>query len=84
MLEGSEAKEALRSFITLTLIHNPDYPLDDDEPLLTGGLIDLASLEELAEYIEESFGVHIDEAELSTENVDTLQDIIDLVQSRLY
>ena len=83
MFDGSEAKAELRDFITRTLIHDPDYPLGDDEPLLTGGLIDQASLEELAEFIEESFGVHVDEAEITTEHVDTLQDLLDLLQSRM-
>lgn len=83
MIEGSIAREQVKSFITISLIHDPDYPLEDDEPLISGGLIDLASLEELAQFIEETFGVHIDGAELTTEHIDTLSDIIELLEDRL-
>ena len=83
MIEESLIKGDIRDFITTNLIHNPDYPLGDDEPLLTGDLIDTYALVELAEFIEEAFGVPIDEAELTTENIDTLNDIVDLIQSRL-
>lgn len=83
MAEESDIKADLRGFITRALIHDPDYPLADDELLLTSGLIDLASVAELAEYIGETYGVHVDEAELTTEHVDTLQELEALVASRL-
>ncbi len=83
MVEESEIRADLREFITRALIHDPDYPLADDELLLTGGLIDLASVAELAEYIEETFGVHVDEAEITTEYVDTVQALQALISSRL-
>ncbi|MBN2472502.1 MAG: hypothetical protein JXN59_17375 [Anaerolineae bacterium] len=83
MLEESAIKAELRGFITRALIHDPDYPLADDEPLLTGGLIDLASVQELAEFIEETFGVHVDEAEITTEHVDTLNELQELITSRM-
>ncbi len=83
MLEGSSGKQQLKAFITTSLIHIPDYPLDDHEPLVTGGLIDIAALEDLALFIEESFGVIIDAAELTTENIETVNDILDMLQSRM-
>ncbi len=83
MIEVPSSRERLRAFITTWLIHDADYPLADDETLITGGLIDLASLDELALFIEENYGVHIDEDELTTENIDTLDDIIEMLTSRL-
>ncbi|MFC1961225.1 hypothetical protein ACFLYO_11025 [Chloroflexota bacterium] len=83
MLDGSTAKEVVRDYITRTLIHDPAYPLADDEPLLSSHLIDQAALVDLAAFIEETFGVHIDDAELTTENIETLSALITLLQSRL-
>lgn len=83
MLDGPTAKDVVRDYITRALIHDPAYPLADDEPLHSGHLIDVAAMVELAEFIEETFGVHIDEAELTTENIDTLSAIITLLESRL-
>lgn len=76
-------KEALRAYITAHLIRDPNYPLQDDEALITGGLIDSFSLVELALFVGENFGVHLDEVEMTAENMDTLESIVALVESRI-
>ena len=83
MLDNPLLKTRIRTFITINLIHDISYPLADDEALITGDLIDMASLADLAVFIEETFGVTIDEDELTNENIDTLNDITRLIQSRL-
>jgi acyl carrier protein len=83
LTEDSIDKGELRAFITTSLIHNPDYPLDDGEQLISGGLIDTAALEELARFIEETYGVWVDPDELSTDNIDTLTDIIEAIKNRM-
>ena len=83
MRERLPVKDQLRDYIVTTLIRNGDYPLADDEGLLSGGLIDLTALEDLAWFLSESFGIVVDEVELTTENVDTLDDLAALIQNRL-
>ena len=75
-------KEEIRAFITANMIHDPNYPLQDDEPLITGGLIDSFSLVELALFIEQNFGVHLDDFELTADNMDTLASILAFVEAR--
>ena len=75
-------KEEIRAFITANMIHDPSYPLQDDEPLITGGLIDSFSLVELALFIEQNFGVHLDDFELTADNMDTLASILAFVEAR--
>lgn len=75
-------KEQLSTFIKTELIRNPTYPLRDDEPLITGGLVDSFSLVELALFIEEQFGVHFDDVELTADNMNTLNQILGNIRAK--
>lgn len=75
-------KEALIAFIKSDLIRNSNYPLKDDEPLMTGGLIDSFSLVELAVFIEDRFGVHFDDVELTVANMNTVNQILSNIQAK--
>lgn len=56
-------------------MHDPGYPLKDDEPLITGGLMASLDLVQLAVFIEEQFGVRFDNSELTVDNMDTIDQI---------
>lgn len=82
-MPGEAAKSTIRNFITTTLLNDSDYPLTDDDPLITGGLIDIAALKDLAEFLNETFGLHLDEADLSTENIETVSAIMDYIEGHV-
>ena len=75
-------KEELRQFITKDMIRNAKYPLKDDEPLITGGLIDSFSLVELGLFIEEKFGVTVPDPDLTVANMDNLNLIVKMIESK--
>ena len=68
-------KDEIRAFITGELMHEPSYPLKDDEPLITGGLMASLDLVQLAVFIEEQFGARFDNSELTVDNMDTIDQI---------
>lgn len=72
-MERKEIKQHLRDFICRELIRNPDYPLSDDESLITGGLIDSFSLAQFGVFVEKTFGVYIPDSDLTVDNADTLE-----------
>jgi len=74
--------DALRNFITSELMRDPGYNLKNDEALISGGLIDSFSLVELQIFIEQEYGVHIEDTELTAETVDTVNDLIALIEAR--
>ena len=76
-------KEQLRAYIAKDMIRDPSYPLQDDEALITGGLIDSFSLVELALFIEENFGVHLEDFELTADNMDSLNAIVSFVEGKM-
>ena len=75
-------RDELRDFITAELMRDPDYPRKDDEPLISGGLIDSFSLVELQIFIEQHFGVHIEDTELTVDAIDNMDDIVALIEAR--
>jgi acyl carrier protein len=69
-------REGLRAFISRTLIRDPEYPLRDDEPIITAGLIDSFALAELAVFIEREWNVYIPDADLTVDRMNTLDQIV--------
>ncbi len=72
MLDAAEVKQKLRTFLCSDLIRNPSYPLRDDEPLVTGGLIDSFAIAQIGVFVEQALGVYVPDTELTVENMDTL------------
>jgi acyl carrier protein len=69
-------RDNLRQFITRDLIRDEGYPLEHDEGIITGGLMDSFSLAEFAVYVEGEFGVYIPDADLTVEKMDTLDQMV--------
>ncbi len=57
--------------------------IEDTSPLFTSGLIDSFALIEMLSYLESEFNCKIDIADLSIDNLDTLESISKLVSANL-
>lgn len=73
MLDEADVKSKLRAFLCTELIRNPAYPLGDEEPLVTGGLIDSFAIAQIGVYVEKEMGVYVPDVDLTVENMDNLQ-----------
>jgi acyl carrier protein len=71
-MDEQEVKEKLRRFITAELIRDESYELEDDEGIITGGLMDSFALAELGVYVEDEFGVYIPDPDLTVDKMNTL------------
>ena len=71
-MDEKTVREKLAAFIARELIRDPAYELNDDEGIITGGLMDSFALAELAVYIERQFGVYIPDTDLTVAQMDTL------------
>jgi acyl carrier protein len=72
----------LSSFIAREILKQPGRELASDTQLISSGLIDSFSLMDIALFVEDTFGVRIEDTELNAETFDTLQQLTDLVESR--
>jgi acyl carrier protein len=75
-MDDKTIREKVKAYITADLIRDPDYPLGDDEGIITGGMMDSFALAELAVFIENAFGVYIPDPDLTVEKMDTLNLIV--------
>ena len=71
-MNETEVKNKLRTYICEEILKNKDYPLKNDEALISGGLIDSFSLVHLAVFIEKEIGVQIPDTDLTIETMDTI------------
>jgi acyl carrier protein len=69
----------VRAFTLKELLKNPDYPLKDDEPLFSSGLIDSFAMAQVGVFIETEFNLYIPDPDLTVEAMDT----VDLIVSRI-
>ena len=77
-----EMLSQLGKYIASEFLRQPDRSLGPDEPLLSSGLIDSFHLVDLALFVEDNFGVHIDDSELNASTFDTLAQLTAFIQAR--
>jgi acyl carrier protein len=77
-----EMTTRLAEYIAAEILRQPNRSIKPDEPLLTSGLIDSFHLVDLALFVEDNFGVHIDDSELNASTFDSLDQLAALIQSR--
>lgn len=75
--------EKIGKKIAEDILNEPERNIGKEEALISSGLIDSFSLVDLALVVEDLFGVQIDDAELSADTFDTLDQLADLVLQRL-
>jgi acyl carrier protein len=78
----TEIASTLAKHIAEKIIKQPNRVITPDEPIISSGLIDSFSLMDLALYVEDTFGVRIDDTELNASTFDTLDQLANLIQSR--
>lgn len=81
-LDPTGVRDKLRQFILAELLRQPAFPLEDDEPLMSGGLIDSFCVAHLGVFIEKDLGVYIPDVDLTVENMDTVCRIAEQVLRR--
>ncbi len=75
-MDEREVREKLRGFITAELIRDPSYQLENNEPIITEGLIDSFALAELGVYVEDEFDVYIPDPDLTVAKMNTLDQMV--------
>jgi acyl carrier protein len=73
---------ALEKQIVTDILKQPKKKINPDDPLISSGLIDSFHLVDLALYVEDTFGVQIDDSELNAATFDTLDQLVALIRQR--
>jgi acyl carrier protein len=77
-------REQIREFILESFFYGRAAELVDDEmPLVEYGGIDQTGVLEIAEFLEETYGVRVEESDLTPENFDSVEGIARFVYTSL-
>jgi len=78
-----EPKTIVRGFILSQFMAGQvGNPLEDDQSLIETGIIDSLDILKLMAFLEEKFKIEIKEQEVIPENFDTVNGIVDLIESK--
>lgn len=77
-----EIIKILSKYIASEFLKQPDRIIASDEALISSGLIDSFHLVDLGIFVEDSFGVRIEDTELNANTFDTLIQLATLIKSR--
>ncbi len=78
----ADISSQLAQYIAKDILKQPKRQISGDAPLISNGTIDSFHLVDLAIFIEDHFGVRIDDSELNKDTFDTLDQLVALIQQR--
>jgi acyl carrier protein len=78
----SQTIRQLETFIVAKILRQPGRSIGADEALISSGLVDSFSLMDLALFVEDTFGVRIEDTELNAQTFDSLSQLAGLIESR--
>jgi acyl carrier protein len=78
----TEIISSLADFIASKILKQPGRAIGPHEPLISSGLIDSFSLMDVALFVEDAYGVRIEDTELNADTFDNLTQLAALIESR--
>lgn len=78
----NESIEILKDYLLSNIIKDK-HNIESDEPIISSGLVDSFGMLDLVFFIREQFGVSMEEYEIPDNHVDTLDDLAELIHSKM-
>lgn len=76
-------RDKIRTFIFENfLFGRVDDPLSDDDSFLENGIIDSTGVLELVAFIEETFGIKVDDEDLIPDNLDSVNSLLNFLERK--
>lgn len=75
-------KDLIAQYIAKEILKDDGRKLSFDEAIISSGLIDSFSLVDLALFIEETFNVRINDAELTADVFDSIDELAKIIGAR--
>ena len=67
-----EAREAIRAFVVENFFVTDPASLSDEDSLVDQGIVDSTGVLELVAFLEQRFGIHVEDAELVPGNLESI------------
>lgn len=82
-MESIDVRRITRDFIRgRFMIGRPDSALDDSDSMLEKGILDSTGVMELVEFLEDRFEIHVQDEELTPENLGSIENIVRYIQEK--
>ena len=77
-----ETTASVRQFIIENFLFEEDNNLKEDTSFLENGIIDSTGVLELVMFIEETYGITVDDDEIVPENLDSISNIAEYIKRK--
>ena len=82
-MQKSEIHQAIREFVVSHFLDGRDDRLQDDG-LLLGDLVDSAGLVDLISYVQDRFGITVEDHEVVLENLASVNDLVAFIDRKVH
>jgi acyl carrier protein len=79
----SETRDKIRAFIMENFLFGNDQDLNDDTSFLDEGIIDSTGILELVSFLEEEFGISLEDEEILPENLDSIKNVVAYLERKM-
>lgn len=79
---SEDIESAVSRYVAEQVLKQPGKTIAPEEKLISSGLIDSFHLVDLSLFVEDTFGVHLDDTELNAQTFDTLAELAALIRAR--
>lgn len=70
-----QVREPVKRFVIENFLFGRQNGLEDDDSFLGKGIIDSTGVLELVSFLEETYGIKVEDEDLTTDNLDSIRDI---------
>lgn len=74
-MNSATIAQQVRSFLAENYFLGQDYSFEDSDSFLERGIIDSTGVLQLVAFLEETYGITVEEGELTPENLDSINNI---------
>jgi acyl carrier protein len=83
-VEQTDMRKKLKDFITETFLIGSDVEtINDSDSFMEKEIIDSTGVLELTSYLEEEFGITVEDNELTPDNLDSIDKLVNFIQGKL-
>jgi acyl carrier protein len=79
----SETRDKIRAFVMENFLFGNDQDLNDDTSFLDEGIIDSTGILELVSFLEEEFGISLEDEEILPENLDSIKNVVAYLERKM-
>ena len=79
----NQLKDKIREFVVENFLFGKDNGLKDDTSFLDEGIIDSTGILELVSFLEDEFGIAVEDEELIPENLDSIANVTTYLEKKL-